>query len=281
LLPNRIICNMIEDSEVHCFSYKSSHSEKAGDFCEWYGLLKNGKKHYDQCQFVKIECPHIGCDDVILRRSLPGHIEHCPHRLIPCEWCRLRKKVDALDAHLLVCSKRPISCPNNCLDENGILRFFRPREIDHHRTLCPMELIDWKFAIAGCGTKLQRGHMSLHKNDAGAYISCFLNALQTQQAKICQMDKSIKSLISDGVTSQLIFHVTYSQLDSNITSQTIKISGCKVCMYIHIYIHIHMHIYIYIYIHIYMYIYIYIHIYTCVYMYIYACVYIYMYIYIE
>jgi hypothetical protein len=228
LLPNRVIWNMIEDAEVYCFSYNSSHVEKAGDFCEWFGQLKNGKKHYDKCQFVKTKCPHIGCEDIFLRRSLPEHIENCLHRLIPCKWCRLRKKVDNLDAHLLACPKRPVPCSNNCLDENGIVQSFRPHEINNHRsTICPLELIDCKFATAGCQKKIQRRHMSLHENDAGVHLNCLLNALQTAQTKICQMDKVIKSLISDGVTAELIFYVNISQLNSNITSHTIDVSGHK------------------------------------------------------
>jgi predicted proteasome-type protease len=59
-------------------------------------------------------------------------------------------------------------------------------------------------------------------------IKSLMSDVVTAQCKICKMDKTIKSLISDGVTSQLIFYVTKSQLNSNITSQTIDISGHKV-----------------------------------------------------
>jgi hypothetical protein len=122
LLPNRLIGSMIGDSEVHCLSYESPGdgiktdeelAEELANSCGWTGKLKDAEQHYKDCQFVKVECPNIGCEDMCLRKDLPEHIENCLHRLIPCKWCNLRRKIDAVDAHVLVCPK---GCCMNALN---------------------------------------------------------------------------------------------------------------------------------------------------------------------
>lgn len=91
LLPSRLIRSLIEDAEVHCLSYEASQNEeiKSGKKIEaqFAGVcfestkLREAQLHYDQCLFARIECPHIGCDNVILRKCLPEHIADCLHRL--------------------------------------------------------------------------------------------------------------------------------------------------------------------------------------------------------
>jgi hypothetical protein len=130
LIPSRLIRSMIEDAEVHCFSHETLQDNEiqarkrsmgeAVESCGWVGKLNDAERHYNECQFVKVKCPHIGCDDNYLRNKLPEHIETCLHRLTPCQWCNIRQKIDQLDAHSLICGKRPVPCPNSCLDVNGM-----------------------------------------------------------------------------------------------------------------------------------------------------------------
>lgn len=257
LISSRVIYCMIEEAEVHCFSYVSSlenkiekreeSKEEDVEFCNWSGKLKEAERHYNQCQFARINCPNIACNDSYLRKSLTVHIQNCVYRRIPCKWCNRRKNIDLLDAHVLVCPKRPIPCPNNCLDINGVVHCLRPNDIVNHRTLCTMEIVRCRFVLAGCKKKLSRKDMPLHENDAAAHTGCLLDALQSVRTKICELDyqaavienltsasksqaKVIEALISDIERSQLIFKqlifkVHISQLDHSINSTTINISG--------------------------------------------------------
>lgn len=236
LIPNRVIRSMIEDAEVRCFTYEAyaaseddeiktvtKRKELVANTCDWIGKLNDAERHYnDECQFAKIVCPHTGCDNIFQRSSLPEHIKTCLHRLIPCGWCNIRKKFDSFDAHLLTCHKRPLPCPNDCLDVNGAVLCFDSSEIGPHRSICSMESIACKFGSVGCKVELVRKDMPLHEVDAGAHIGCLLEALQTAQAKISEQGRLIESLSG---SKKLIFKVPISRLDAGMTSTSINVSG--------------------------------------------------------
>lgn len=250
LVPNRVISSVIEDAEVQCLSNMSTKVNLMNDlrnviynrnYCDWSGPLKKFASHHDnECQFTIVDCPHVGCDTIWLRSCFPGHMKNCLHRLIACKWCNLRKKVDLLDAHLLTCHKRPVPCPNGCLDINGKVRNFCPSELPPHRALCTMEFIDCKYAMSGCKIKLLKKHMPLHESDDGVHISGLLDALQTAQEKIIEsnqfiltahmkiseQDQILKSqakIISEN--SSLFFTAPISQLKRRLEPSTINISG--------------------------------------------------------
>jgi hypothetical protein len=233
---------LIEDAEVHCFSCEPTDEDKVtgkkrklrkviDDKCEWIGKLKDAEAHYTQCQFAQTNCPHDGCDDIFVRKDLPGHIEDCIHRLSPCKWCSLGKKINLLDAHLLTCLERFVPCPNSCLDVDGAITHLHASEITHHRTLCLMELTECKFAVAGCTTQLLRKDMALHENDPGVHNRCFLNALQIAQAKIRELEQVTKAqaqaieILKSNENTLLVSRVPISQLDGDVFSTTIMISG--------------------------------------------------------
>lgn len=150
-----------------------------------------------------MNCPHIGCDDNFLRYNLTTHVENCLHRLIPCEFCNVRKKVDVLDAHVLICPKRPVPCPNSCTNCTEEIQYFRPSEIAQHLTLCSIELIDCKCATVGCHIKHTRRSMLLHENDTNVHFSLIFDALQTAQTEGIELNRFkvandvIKSCISE------------------------------------------------------------------------------------
>jgi len=222
LIPSRLVRSLIEDKEVHCFSHKLISSGrkkikgKRDDSCDWSGKLSLAEGHYNECQFAEVTCPHIGCDDIFLRSYLLGHIESCLHRLVTCQWCNIRKKIDLLDEHLLVCRKRPIPCPNSCLDVNGVVLCFNSSEIKQHRIICSMESICCRFVGVGCETKLTRKDMPLHENDGGAHIGCLLDALQTAQV-------TIRELKGDQGTAQEM--IRKLKVDQGTAQKEIKFQG--------------------------------------------------------
>jgi hypothetical protein len=207
LLPNRLVCSLIEDAEVHCFSYEFTVEDKVKgiegsiqsvldvdesyESCEWSGKLRDAESHYKQCQFAQTNCPHDGCDDMIVRKDLPSHIVDCIHRPVPCKWCGLEESANLLDAHLLICDSCYILCPKNCLDVNGDVSSFPWSEITSHRTICAMELVGCAFAEGGCEVKLPRKDMPLHEKDARAHIVSLFGALKTAQEKNDKLERLV------------------------------------------------------------------------------------------
>jgi hypothetical protein len=210
---------MIEDEEIHCFTYETlqdaeiqitkKNEGEAAEFCDWTGNLKDAKRHHDQCPFARMDCPHIGCNDVFFRKSLQEHIDNCLYRLVSCKLCNQRKKFDLMVAHLLECPERPLPCPNGCLDSNGEVAIFSPRSILHHRKICAMEVIDCKFVGVGCQMKMSRIDIVLHENDANAHIGCLLT-------KIKELENYIQCLV---------LKIPISQLVDVRQSRTITVSG--------------------------------------------------------
>jgi hypothetical protein len=138
LLSNKIICSLIEDSEVHCFSYIHAHQQSEGNpikptstesICEWCGKLKDAEEHYQQCQFVQTKCPHNGCDKILLRKDLPRHIEDCVHVLafFSSTWrpLTLKQNTATIDVPLPVLLRCPIDAlpsSNSYVDLKGSLK---------------------------------------------------------------------------------------------------------------------------------------------------------------
>jgi hypothetical protein len=138
LLSNKIICSLIEDSEVHCFSYIDAHQQSEDNpvkptstvsICEWRGKLKDAEDHYQQCQFAQTNCPHNSCDEILLRKDLPRHIENCVHALaISSTWSPLdieqnTATIDVPLPALLRCPIDALPCSNSCLDLKGSAGF--------------------------------------------------------------------------------------------------------------------------------------------------------------
>jgi hypothetical protein len=140
-------------------------------------------------------------------------------------------KIDRLDEHF--CHKRPRPCPNSCLDENGEIIHVDPTKIRQHRELhCSLEVISCKFAGAGCKISLLRKDMPLHENDAVSHIGCLLEALQTARKEIKELKEfqytaeEFQHTTERAIDSmQLIFKVSVDDLDDEIQSTTINVSG--------------------------------------------------------
>mmetsp|Transcript_11975 Transcript_11975/g.11624 ORF Transcript_11975/g.11624 Transcript_11975/m.11624 type:complete len:394 (-) Transcript_11975:174-1355(-) len=228
LRPNRLICSLINDALVYCFSIEASEDShiKSGkktdrqvaELCDWSGKLHEAQGHYDQCLFARINCPHIGCNDVFFRKSLSEHEDNCLYRLESCKLCNQRKKFDLMEAHLLECPERPVLCPNGCLDKNGGIKTFSPRKMPRHRKVCAMEVIDCKFDLVGCEMKLPRKDILLHENDGNAHIGCLLT-------KINKLENYIETLSGDCESKYLGLKIPISDLVDVIESRTITVSG--------------------------------------------------------
>ena len=72
---------------------------------------------------------------------------HCPH----CNVTASREKISS--EHKEKCHKFPISCPNNCGQEN-IAR----DDVDEHRKACPLEMVECEY----CEDRITRNEVKKH-----------------------------------------------------------------------------------------------------------------------
>lgn len=65
----------------------------------------------DDCQFIRIVCPHEGCTKTMSKLYLDSHIPGCPHKLITCECGESVKQRDLIHHQSTSCKLRYVECP--------------------------------------------------------------------------------------------------------------------------------------------------------------------------
>lgn len=249
LVPNRLICSLIEDLEVRCFSYQPEEEnsielthENEGNVvesCEWSGKLRDVETHYSECQFANTTCPHDDCDEILVKKDLPEHLMNCLHRSISCEFCGLIATIDLIHSHSSECPKRPEPCPNGCFAANGDILCICHDQIGPHCTICIMEEVGCTFAVTGCNVRCSRKDMLFHEKDAGAHIVGLLDAhrLALAQAndlsiQVCCLNRVVAEqhqakMILDGKCATKISNLSVQicELDRVVMEQNLKLNG--------------------------------------------------------
>ena len=152
--------------------------------CDWIGKPSELDKHLQSdkgCDYYAIECPSKcestgGTTTLVLRKDLQGHLsKHCELRFVKCEYCDyVCTAKDCLD-HMTTCLKLPVPCPNQC----GELKIPQ-QDMGTHRLECKCELVECKYAYAGCEKKTQQQDMPRHME---AYQGEHLDLVNTAYAK--------------------------------------------------------------------------------------------------
>ena len=112
---------------------------------------------------LKVHCPHKkgGCDWVGELGDLNKHSTSCPSRPWKCQHCNFETTYEVgTKDHPTKCTKYPESCPNRC--EIGTV----PRcDVEKHLLVCPLQLVECEFALAGCDVKVPRGDLAKHMTE--------------------------------------------------------------------------------------------------------------------
>ncbi|XP_064401502.1 TNF receptor-associated factor 5-like [Halichondria panicea] len=111
---------------------------------------------------LNVRCPHkkSGCEWTGELGDLNHHTTSCLKRPWKCQYCDFESTHDiGTNNHTPCCDNYPLPCPNQC--EIGTF----PRcQADSHILECPLQLVECKFAGAGCDVKVPRrdlvGHMT-------------------------------------------------------------------------------------------------------------------------
>ncbi|XP_061197989.1 TNF receptor-associated factor 4-like [Saccostrea echinata] len=144
--------------EIGQLQLKCSYVDKG---CTWYGQMKDIKAHLEDCKYVVVSCPKR-CGLELEKAKLRRHLQdECPKREISCDFCSMPIPFDQEEAHLQVCGRFLIPCPNDC--KKGEI----PREEmqDHLENKCPQQQVPCPFHDAGCDFMSKRKHLHKHIKD--------------------------------------------------------------------------------------------------------------------
>ena len=152
----------LSDSRLHSFKVKCPES---GRGCQWQGKLEEAEEHIDVCDFLIVECRHIGCSAEMERGKLPAHMNNeCLQRKCVCPLCGLEDTYyEVTTMHHTICQEVPLPCPGGC-SQFGLTRNTMTQ---HLAADCPEEFVSCMFAIAGCQQALKRKDLQQHLQDKG------------------------------------------------------------------------------------------------------------------
>ncbi|KAJ4461953.1 hypothetical protein PAPYR_1654 [Paratrimastix pyriformis] len=145
--------------------------------CEWQGKLEDLARHQTQeCSQRVVGCSHPGCTHRCPACALPGHLDACEWKPVPCEKCLQMIARKELPAHLgTVCPAVEAPCPD-CHQP------FQRSALDAHRAQCPEAPLP--CTIPGCDAKITRCRMADHLATASAqHLACLQVAFERTKAE--------------------------------------------------------------------------------------------------
>ena len=155
--------------------------------CEWQGEVNNITNHHGNCLFQIVHCPN-DCGASLQRQYLIIHVENeCPRRRVNCQYCNGVGEYQFIKGqHKEECLKFPIQCPNKC-EIKSICR----DEVEEHREICPLEMIQCDYHVVGCRVKMTRKDINTHKQETmEEHLSLSINELMEtkRQFKSAQLE---------------------------------------------------------------------------------------------
>jgi len=168
------ICPVCRSEDFVTFSNKQIDREvksllvyctNKGRGCEWQGEVNYIDNHLTKeggCEYEDVICTG-GCGGVIQRRGLTKHVEtECPHRKVNCQYCQLGGEHWFIEGkHKEECAEYPLACPNKCEEAGCIAR----KDMDEHRSRCPLEVIDCEYETMGCEVWMTRQTQKEHNKE--------------------------------------------------------------------------------------------------------------------
>ena len=130
--------------------------------CEWMGEINDLENHFksDGCQHsVDVRCPD--CNTELVRHCLINHVKNeCPLRNIDCQLCSTTEMRQFIEGpqHKVDCF---VPCPNKC----GIERIVSGKDMDDHKKICPLAIVQCDYHTMGCECSMVRRDMEAHSKE--------------------------------------------------------------------------------------------------------------------
>ncbi len=165
-------------------------------WCDWKGSLGELEQHLsEKCLYVSVNCSY-NCGEAIFRLRLKQHQSNeCPKRPHSCKHCQLEGTYqDIKENHVPVCSKYPVSCPNEC-EVSSLQR----DQLEQHLRECPLTIVECELREVGCEEKLQRKDLDRHMEEGARKhltlsTSYFIKNLRRQDKEIAKLQQENEKL---------------------------------------------------------------------------------------
>lgn len=201
--------------------------------CTHRGTLCNLQDHLKACQYERIRCSNVGCNDTVLRKNLMDHQRNiCAVRLESCHHCRQSFPVSQLLIHQKTsCLEIEIPCPNKCL------QMIKRHKLQAHANECLEVETDCIYKNYGCTFRGKREKVQVHENsEFSSHVLLVLesNAKLEKQVEQLQQDMLVqqealkdKSLVVSNLDRDIILcDSTLTTLQRSVEEQQVRI--CRV-----------------------------------------------------
>jgi len=182
--PNKQIDREVKSLQVYC-----TNKDRG---CEWQGEVNYIDNHLTKdggCEYEDVICTN-GCGGVMQRRHLTKHVEtKCSRRKLYCQYCQLEGEYQFIEGkHKEECVEYPLACPNNCEEVESIRR----KDMNEHKSVCPLETIDCEYRTVGCVVRMARQTQQEHNKNKMEY-HLHLTNLKLEET-ICKLDDTTTKL---------------------------------------------------------------------------------------
>ena len=192
--------------------------------CKWQGEVNNITDHLGSCLFQVIYCPNE-CGECLQRQHLTSHVEtECPCRTVSCQYCNDVGEYQFIEGqHKEECPKFPVLCPNECEIES-----IHRDEVEEHREVCPLEMIQCDYHVVGCKDKMARKDMNTHKQEMmELHLSLSINELMETKVQLKCIQSNLKQNVekTKDVTQQIVY--TENNLTAKLTDSQQEVQRTK------------------------------------------------------
>ena len=233
-------------SEINQLKIKCSNR---GEGCGWVGELGQLKKHLESekgCGFVIVGCPNK-CQPgyATVRKELAVHLKsECVLRPYQCKYCGHKDTYQGItgttirssgdgdvvtvgDSHYSGCPAYPLTCPNKC-GATGVKR----KDMDDHRSKCPLEQVECPFAETGCGGMTCRRQFDEHLATSqqqhlllmlGAYKEVKSN-LQGTEAKLKETEANLQAKLKETETKLAVAEARLLEMEAKLKAVEAKVT---------------------------------------------------------
>ncbi|XP_016359996.1 TNF receptor-associated factor 5-like [Sinocyclocheilus anshuiensis] len=166
--------------------------------------------HLKACQYERIGCSNVGCNDTVLRKNLLDHQRNiCSFRQESCHHCRQSFPASQLLVHQKTsCLDMEIPCPNKCL------QMIKRHKLQAHADECLEVETDCIYKNYGCTFRGKRGKVRVHENtEFSSHVRLVLESNTKLEKQVEQLQQDM--LVQQGALKDKSLVV--SNLDRDIT----------------------------------------------------------------
>ena len=99
---HRVWHNKLNRLKVKCQNFRVG--------CDAVMQLDEAEYHFDICPYVRVNCPHSPCGELVVRSHLSNHLETCEHRKAVCPSCHVNVPALSLKGHDCISALREDMC---------------------------------------------------------------------------------------------------------------------------------------------------------------------------